>query len=99
MVRNPNQKIYQTHIPREYILSKLNKDVYGKIRSTNDAMIISLLNTGKTIGESIILVSHNAALPMYTELFLCRRYFRIIKNYMHEYNVAKKRNIHNQETT
>lgn len=91
MVRNPNQKIYQTHIPREYILSKLNKDVYGKIRSTNDAMIISLLNTGKTIGESIILVSHNAALPMYTELFLCRRYLRIIKNYMHEYNLTKKR--------
>lgn len=91
MMRNPNQTIYQTHIPREYILSKLDKDKDGKIRSTNDAMIISLLNTGKTIGESIILVSHNAVLPMYTELFLCRRYLRIIKNYMHEYNLTKKR--------
>lgn len=99
MVRNPNQKIYQTHIPREYILSKLDKDVYGKIRSAYDEMIVTLLDEGKLISEAITLASHTSMFSSIMNTILCKRYFRIAKNYIHEYNVAKKMNIHNQETT
>lgn len=88
---NPTQKIYQTKIPREYILSHLDKNERGKLSIPNDIKMINFLDTGKTIGESITLVSNNSSLPIYTKLFLCKRYVRIIKMYMHEYNLTKNR--------
>lgn len=99
MVRNPNQKIYQTHIPREYLLSKLAKYPDGQLCSSNDVMILTLLDEGKSISEAITLVSNVGVFPSYINWILCKRYFRIAKRYIHEYNVAKKNNTHNQETT
>lgn len=99
MVRNPNQKIYQTHIPREYLLSKLSKFKDGTLRSGNDEKMIVLLDEGKTISEAIKLISHTAMFPFVVKETLCIRYFHIIKTYIHEYNLEKKRNRHNKETT
>lgn len=99
MVRNPNQKIYQTHIPREYILSKLNKDVDGELCSSNDVMILTLIDEGKSLSEAITLASHNSVFPSIINGILCKRYFRIAKTYIHEYNLEKKSNKHNKETT
>lgn len=95
MVRNPNQKIYQTHIPREYLLLKLDKYEDGKLCSAYDEMIIKLLNEGKLISEAITLASNTDVFSSVLNCILCRRYFRIAKRYIHEYNVAKKRTKHN----
>lgn len=99
MVRNPNQKIYQTHIPREYLLLKLDKYEDGKLCSKNDNIIVSLLDEDRPIGEAITLTSNISKFPSVINAILCRRYFRIIKTYIHEYNLEKKRNRHNKETT
>ena len=95
MTHNPTQKIYKINVPREYILPYLEKNEYGELKMPNDIMLIELLDAGKTIGESITLVSHNSLLPLFTERVMCKRYLKIIKSYIHEYNYAKKRNKHN----
>lgn len=99
MVHNPTQKIYKINVPREYILPYLDKNKYGELKIPNDIMLIELLDAGKTIGESITLVSHNSLLPVFTEKVMCKRYFNIAKRYIHEYNLEKKKNKHNKETT
>ena len=91
MVHNPTQKIYKINVPREYILSYLDKNKYGELKVPNDIMLIELLDAGKTIGESITLVSHNSLRPLLTEKVMCKRYFKIIKSYMHDYNLTKNR--------
>lgn len=91
MVHNPTQKIYKINVPREYILSYLDKNQYGELKIPNDIKLIELLDSGKTIGESITLISHNSALPRLTEKLMCKRYFKIIKSYMHYYNLTKNR--------
>lgn len=98
-MRNPNDNIYKLNIPREYILSKLSKDIDEELCSKNDVMMVALLDEGKTISEAIILASNATKLPSIINGILCRRYFRIIKTYIHEYNLEKKRNKHNKETT
>lgn len=90
MVHNPTQKIYKINVPREYILPYLEKNEYGELKMPNDIMLIELLDAGKTIGESITLVSHNSLFSLFTERVMCKRYFKIIKSYIHEYNYAKK---------
>lgn len=92
MMYNPTQKIYKINVPREYILSYLDKNKYGELKMPNDIMLIERLDAGKTIGESITLASHNSLFPLFTEKFMCKKYFKIIKMYMHEYNYAKKIN-------
>ena len=96
---NLNSNIYKLNIPREYLLLKLSKDMDGQLCSSNDVMILTLLDEGKSISEAITLVSNTGVFPSYINWILCKRYFRIAKNYIHEYNLAKKRNKHNQETT
>lgn len=96
---NPNDNIYKLNIPREYLLSKLSKDMDGQLCSSNDVMILTLLDDGKSINEAITLVSNTSVFPSIIKGILCKRYFRIIKTYIHEYNLEKKRNKHNKETT
>lgn len=88
---HPNDKIYKVNVPREYLLSNIPKTLSGKYHYINDIKLIQYVDEGKTIGEGIALVSHDSMLPRFTETFLCRQYFRIIKKYMHEYNLTKKR--------
>ena len=99
MTFNTNDNIYKLNIPREYLLLKLNKDIDGQLCSSNDVMILTLLDEGKSISEAITLASNHSVFPSIINLILCKRYFRIAKRYIHEYNSAKKRNKHNQETT
>ena len=99
MTFNLNNNIYKLNIPREYLLSQLIKCPDGQLCSSNDVMILTLLDEGKSISEAITLVSNTSVFPSIINLILCKRYFRIAKNYIHEYNLAKKRNKHNQETT
>ena len=89
MTFNLNNNIYKLNIPREYLLSKLAKCPDGQLCSSNDVMILTLLDEGKSISEAITLVSNTSVFPSIINLILCKRYFRI----------AKKRNKHNQETT
>lgn len=96
---NHNDKIYQINIPIDYVLSNLEKDINGEIRYPRDADIMIWLNAGKTIGEAILLVCQNSLLPSSTEKSLCKRYLKIIKSYIHEYNSVKQINKHNKETT
>lgn len=99
MAFNLNDNIYKLNIPREYLLLKLTKDIDGKLCSSNDVMILTLLDEGKSINEAITLVSNTSVFPSVIKGILCKRYFRIIKTYIHEYNLEKKRNKHNKETT
>lgn len=99
MTFNLSNNIYKLNIPREYLLSQLAKCPDGQLCSSNDVMILTLLDEGKTISEAITLVSNVGVFPSYINWILCKRYFIIAKRYIHEYNVAKKMNIHNQETT
>lgn len=99
MTFNTNDNIYKLNIPREYILLKLSKDVDGELCSSNDAMIISLIDEGKSLSEAITLASNNSVFPSIINGILCKRYFRIAKTYIHEYNLEKKSNKHNKETT
>lgn len=62
-------------------------------------MMVAWLDNGKTISEAITLTSNATKLPSIINSILCKRYFRIAKRYIHEYNLEKKRNRHNQETT
>ena len=95
MKLNPNDNIYKLNVPREYLLLKLERDTDGTLRSGNDAMMISLLDEGKTISEAIKLIAHTAIFPSVIKKILCARYFYIIKTYIHEYNSEKKSNKHN----
>lgn len=61
----------------------------------NDNIIVSLLDEGRPIGEAITLTSNISKVPSVINAILCRRYFRIIKTYIHEYNSEKKTNKHN----
>ena len=88
---HPNDKIYKVNVPREYLLSNIPKTLSGKNHYINDIKLIQYVDEGKTIGEGIALVSHDSMLPLFTETFLCRQYLRIIKKYIHEYNLTKKR--------
>ena len=88
---HPNDKIYKVNVPREYLLSNIPKTLSGKYHYINDIKLIQDVDEGKTIGEGIALVSHDSMLPIFTETCLCRQYLRIIKKYMHEYNLTKKR--------
>lgn len=99
MTFNLSNNIYKLNIPREYLLSKLAKCPDGQLCSLNDVMILTLLDEGKSISEAITLASHTSMFSSIMNTILCKRYFRIAKNYIHEYNVAKKNNTHNQETT
>lgn len=90
-----NDKIFQANVPSDYILSKLEKDRYGDIHYPHDVQMMECINKGKTIDEGIRLVSQTSLFPVMSEITLCRRYFKIIKAYIHEYNSAKKRNKHN----
>ena len=99
MTFNLSNNIYKLNIPREYLLSKLDKCPDGQLCSSNDVMILTLLDEGKSISEAITLVSNAGVFPSYINWILCKRYFIIAKKYIHEYNLAKKRNKHNQETT
>lgn len=99
MTFNPNDNIYKFNIPREYLLSNLSKFKDGTLRSGHDEKMIVLLDEGKTISEAIKLISHTAMFPFVVKEILCTRYFHIIKTYIHEYNLEKKRNRHNKETT
>lgn len=96
---NLNSNIYKLNIPREYLLSQLIKWPDGQLCSSNDVRILTLLDEGKSISEAITLVSNTGVFPSYINWILCKRYFIIAKRYIHEYNLAKKRNKHNQETT
>lgn len=84
---HPNQKIYKVNVPREYLLSNIPKNLSGE---NHYIKLIQYIDEGKTIGEGIALVSHDSMLPIFTETCLCRQYLRIIKKYMHEYNLTKK---------
>lgn len=95
MTFNLNNNIYKLNIPREYLLSKLAKCPDGQLCSSNDVMILTLLDEGKSISEAITLVSNTGVFPSYINWILCKRYFIIAKRYIHEYNLAKKRNKHN----
>lgn len=95
MTFNLSNNIYKLNIPREYLLSKLVKCPDGQLCSSNDVMILTLLDEGKSISEAITLVSNAGVFPSYINWILCKRYFIIAKNYIHEYNLAKKRNKHN----
>ena len=99
MMCNLNSNIYKLNIPREYLLSKLAKCIDGKLRSPCDAKMITLLNKGRPISEAIILTANVSAFPSDMTTILCKRYFKIAKTYIHDYNLTKKRNKHNQETT
>ena len=99
MTFNPNDNIYKLNIPREYLLSKLAKCPDGQLCSSNDIMILTLLDEGKSISEAITLVSNVCVFPSYINWILCKRYFIIAKTYIHDYNLEKKRNRHNKETT
>lgn len=99
MTFNTNDNIYKLNIPREYLLLKLSKDMDGTLCSSNDVMILTLLDEGKSISEAITLVSNTSVFPSIINGILCKRYFIIAKRYIHEYNLEKKRNRHNQETT
>ena len=99
MTFNPNDNIYKLNIPREYLLLKLSKDMDGELCSSNDAIILTLLDEGKSLSEAITLASHNSVFPSIINMILCKRYFNIAKRYIHEYNLEKKRNKHNKETT
>lgn len=90
-----NNKIYQVNVPSDYILPYLYKDKYGVLRYPFDVQMMEYIYRGKTIGEGIRLVSKNSLFPLYNEKELCKKYFKIIKAYIHEYNSAKKRNKHN----
>lgn len=94
-MRNLNNNIYKLNIPREYLLLKLAKFHDGELRSQNDAMIVSLLDEGKSINEAITLVTDVAVFPSIINRILRERYFKIAKTYIHDYNSAKKRNKHN----
>lgn len=96
---HPNHKIYQVNVPSDYVLSNLEEDRYGKIRYPHDVQMMEYIYKGKTIGEGIRLVSQTSLFPLMSEITLCKRYIKIIKAYIHEYNFAKKRSKHNQETT
>lgn len=95
MTFNTNDNIYKLNIPREYLLLKLDKYEDGKLCSKNDNIIVSLLDEGRPIGEAITLTSNISKFPSVINVILCRRYFRIIKTYIHEYNSEKKTNKHN----
>ena len=92
---NPNDNIYKINVPREYLLSKLERNTDGTLRSGSDETIIALLDDGKTISEAIKLIAHTAMFPSVIKKILCARYFYIIKTYIHAYNSEKKRNKHN----
>lgn len=92
MKYTPNNKIYQVNVPSDYILPYLYKDKYGVLRYPYDAQMMEYVYRGKTIGEGIVLVSKNSLFPLFNEKELCKKYFKIIKSYMHEYNYAKKTN-------
>lgn len=94
-MRNLNNNIYKLNIPREYLLSKLAKFHDGELRSQNDAMILTLLDEGKSLSEAITLASNTSVFPFTMRGILCTRYFKIAKTYIHDYNLAKKRNKHN----
>lgn len=95
MTFNLNSNIYKLNIPREYLLSQLIKCPDGQLCSSNDVMILTLLDEGKSISEAITLVSNTSVFPSYINWILCKRYFIIAKKYIHEYNLEKKRNRHN----
>lgn len=88
---NPNNNIYKFNIPRDYLLLKLAKDTDGELCSSNDVMILTLLDDGKSISEAITLTSNVSTFPSIISAILCKRYFRIAKNYIHEYNLEKKK--------
>lgn len=90
-MRNLNSNIYKLNIPREYLLSKLAKCPDGQLCSSNDVMILTLLDEGKSISEAITSVTNAGVFPSYINWILCTRYFRIAKNYIHEYNLEKKK--------
>lgn len=92
MKYTPNKKIYQVNVPSDYVLSHLEENTYGQLRYKYDVQMMEFIYQGKTIGEGIRLVSKNFRFSLYPENTLCKRYFRIIKSYMHEYNYAKKMN-------
>lgn len=98
-MRNLNNNIYKLNIPREYLLSKLAKFYDGELRSQNDAIILTLLDEGKSLSEAITFASNTSVFPFTMRGILCTRYFKIAKTYIHDYNLAKKRNKHNKETT
>mgnify|MGYP000581579847 CR=1 FL=1 len=95
MTFNTNDNIYKLNIPREYLLLKLDKYEDGKLCSAYDEMIIKLLDDGKLIGEAITLASNTDVFSSVLNWILCKRYFKIAKRYIHEYNLEKKRNKHN----
>lgn len=95
MTFNTNDNIYKLNMPREYLLLKLDKYEDGKLCSKNDNIIVSLLDEDRPIGEAITLTSNISKFPSVINAILCRRYFRIIKTYIHEYNSEKKNNKHN----
>lgn len=94
-----NKKIYQVNVPSDYVLSHLEENTYGQLRYQYDVKIMEFIYQGKTIGESIRLIFKDNLFPSCIKNILCKRYFRIAKRYIHEYNLTKKRNRHNQETT
>ncbi len=88
----PNKKIYQVNVPSDYVLSHLEENTYGQLRYKYDVKMMEFIYQGKTIGEGIRLIFKNTLFPSRIENILCRKYFKIIKSYMHEYNYAKKMN-------
>lgn len=94
-MRNLNSNIYKLNIPREYLLSKLAKNMDGELRSENDAIILTLLDEDKSISEAITFASNASVFPSIINGILRKRYFKIAKTYIHDYNSKKKRNKHN----
>ena len=90
-----NEKIYQVNVPSDYVLSNLETNAYGQLRHQYDVKMMEFIYQGKTIGEGINLIFKNALFQSRIKNILCKKYFKIIKSYIHDYNLAKKRNKHN----
>lgn len=87
-----NKKIYQVNVPSDYVLSHLEENTYGQLRYQYDVQMMEFIYQGKTIGESIRLIFKDNLFQSCIKNILCKKYFKIIKSYMHEYNYAKQIN-------
>lgn len=92
MKYTPNKKIYQVKVPSDYVLSNLEENTYGQLRYQYDVKMMEFIYQGKTIGERLSLIFKNSLFPSRIKNILYKKYFKIIKSYMHEYNYAKKMN-------
>lgn len=83
-------KIFQTQIPYEYIYDNIEK-INDMVPHTIDVSVLSYLNQGKSIAESIDMTASTCCrFQNIIQRTLHRKYKHIIKKYIRDYNTKKR---------